>query len=76
MYYVEKRQQGFLGHILRLPEEEPARKYAFYVPPHGKRKPSRPRTSYITYIQRVLGYHEVEISADEIATFSKIDMYG
>ena len=27
--------------------------YAFYVPPQGKRKPGRPRTSYITYIKRV-----------------------
>ena len=36
VYYVRKRQLGFLGHILRLPEEEPARRYAVYVPPHGK----------------------------------------
>ena len=66
VYYIRKRQLGFLGHILRLPEEEPTRRYAFYVPPHGKRKPGRPRTSYNKYIQRVLGCHEVDISADEI----------
>ena len=36
-----------------------------------KRKLGRPRTSYITYIQRVLGYHEVDISADEIATLAE-----
>ena len=71
VYYVRKRQLRFLGHILRLPEEEPARRYALFVPPHDKRKPGRPRTSYITYIQRVLGYHEVEISADEIATLAE-----
>ena len=73
VYYVRKRQLGFLGHILHLPEEEPARarRYAFYVPPHGRRKPGRPCTSNITYIQRVLGYNEVEMSADEIATLAE-----
>ena len=71
VYYVRKCQLSFLGHVLRLPEEEPARRYAFYVPPHGKRKPGRPRTLYVTYIQRVLRYHEVDISADEIATLAK-----
>ena len=70
-HYVRKCQLGFLGHILRLPEKEPARRYAFYVPPHGKRKPGRPRTSHITYIQQLLGYHEVDISADEIATLAE-----
>ena len=71
VYYVRKRQPGFLGHILCLPEEGPARRYTFSVPPHGKRKPGHPRTSYITYIQWVLGYHEVDISADEIATLAE-----
>ena len=71
VYYARKCQLGFLGHILRLPEEESARRYAFYVPPHGKRKPGRPRTSSITYIQRLLGYHEVDISADEIVTLAE-----
>ena len=32
-----------------------------------QRKPGHPRTSYITYIQRVLGYHEVDISAATLA---------
>ena len=58
---------GFLGHILRFPEEEPVRGRDFYVESHGKRKPDRPRTSYITYIQRVLEYHEADISPDDIA---------
>ena len=72
--YVRKHQQGFLKHILGLPEEEPVRRYAFYVPPHGKRKPNRPRTSHITYIQQVLGYHEVEISAwDRCARINNSD---
>ena len=68
VYHTRKRQLGFFGNILCLPEVEPARRYALYVPRHGKRNPGRSRISYITYIQRVLGYHEVEISADEKAT--------
>ena len=49
VHYVRKRQPGFLGHILRLTDEGPERRYAFYVPPQRKRKPGRPNTSYITY---------------------------
>ena len=71
IYSVRKRQLGFLGHILRLPDEEPARRYALYIPPHGKRRPGRPRTSYISYINHVLGYDEHEMSADQIATIAQ-----
>ena len=56
----------------------PARRYALYVPPHSKKNPGRPRTSYITahhVHQRVLGYHAVDISADEIATVAE-DRYA
>ena len=55
---VKSRHLRFLGHILRLPDEEPARLYALYTPPHGRRKAGRPRTLYLTYIQRLLGDHE------------------
>ena len=44
---VEKardRLLKFLGHILRLPVEEPSREYAFYVPTYGKRKPGWQQT--------------------------------
>ena len=68
VHLVRKRQLGFLGHILRLPEEEAARRYALYIPPHDKRKPGRPRTSYLAYIQRLLGYNEDELLADQITT--------
>ena len=33
---VRKCQLGFLGHILWLPEEKPGRRYALYIPSHGK----------------------------------------
>ena len=70
VHLVRKRQLSFLGYILRLPEEEPARRYALYIPPHGKRKPGRPRISYRASIQRLLGYNEGELLADQIATFA------
>ena len=69
--HVRKRQLRFLGHILRLPEEEPASIYALYIPSHGNRRPGRPRTSNLTYIQRLLGYEEGSIQADQIATLAK-----
>ena len=68
---VQNRQRRFLGHILRLPEEEPARTYALYIPTHGKRRPGRPRTSYPAYVQRVLGYDEGMISTEQIAPLAQ-----
>ena len=65
------RQLRFLGHILRLPDEEPARQYALYTPPHGRRKAGRPRTLYLTYIQRLLGDHEDMLQEKQIATLAK-----
>ena len=71
VHCVRKRQLSFLGHVLRLPEEEPVRRYALYIPPHGKRRPGRPRTSYQSYIKRLLGYDEDDMSADQIATLAQ-----
>ena len=69
--YVRNRQLGFLEHILRIPEEEPARRYAFYIPSHGKKRCGHPRTSYLAYIQRVLGNDKNEMAAEETATLAK-----
>ena len=60
------------GHILCLPEEEePANRYALYIPPHGNRRPGRPRTSSLAYIQQLLGQEEGSIQADQTATLAK-----
>ena len=55
-------------------EEEPARKYALYIPSLGKRGPGCPLTFYLAYIQLLLhiGYDvwkddENEMAAEEIA---------
>ena len=51
---VKIHQLKFLGHILRLEDGEPVKEYALYIPPHGKRKPGRPRTLYLQYVQHLL----------------------
>ena len=45
IHHIQNRQLRFLGLILRLPEEEPASRYALYIPPHGIRRSGRQRTS-------------------------------
>jgi len=52
---VRTRQLKFLGHVLRMNDDEPVREYALYVPSHGGRKPGRPRTLYLKYIQQLIG---------------------
>ena len=60
---VRMRQLRFLGHILRMPEDEPAvRLYALYIPSHGRRRPGRQRTTYLQYIQQLLGDHNGQIT--------------
>jgi hypothetical protein len=67
---VRQRQLGFLGHILRMPEEEPCRRYALYVPTHGKRRPGRQRISYLSYIQKLKGDTNNDLHPDAIASLA------
>ena len=52
---VRTQQLKFLGHIIRLHDDEPVKEYALYVPLHGKRKLGRPRKLYLKYVQDLLG---------------------
>ena len=52
---VRLRQLRFLGHMLRLLENEPVREFAMYIPTHGRRKPGRQRTLFTNYIHCRLG---------------------
>ena len=70
IHLVRHRQLKFLGHILRMSKEEPARRYALYIPTIGKRRPGRPRTSYLNYVQRLLGDNEGAMQEQQIATFA------
>ena len=67
---VRKCKLGFLEHILWLPEEEPTRRYAFYRPISCQKRRGCPCTSYLAYIQHVLGNDENEM-AGGIATLAK-----
>ena len=35
---VRTHQRRFLGDVLRMPDDEPCKEYALYIPPNGKRK--------------------------------------
>ena len=70
IHLVRHRQLKFLGHILRMSKEEPARRYALYIPTIGKRRPGRPRTSYLNYVQRLLGDNERAMQEQQIAAFA------
>jgi len=63
---ARKRQLQFLGHILRMPEPEPSRRYALYIPSHGKRRPGRQKTTYLAYIQKMFGDTENMLDKDAI----------
>ena len=71
IHLVRHRQLKFLGHILRMSKEEPARRYyALYIPTIGKRRPGRPRTSYLNYVQRLLGDNEGAMQEQQISAFT------
>ena len=70
IHLVRLRQLKFLGHILRMSKEEPARRYALYILTIGKRRPGRPRSSYLNYVQRLLGDNEGAMQEQQIAAFA------
>ena len=51
-------------------KEEPGRRYALYIPTNGKRRPGRPRTSYLNYVQRLVGDNEGAMQEQQIAAFA------
>ena len=68
---VRQHQLRFLGHILRRPEDEPCRRYALFTPSHGKRRPGRQATSYISYIQKLLGDTDRVLEPEAIASLAQ-----
>ena len=71
MENVRTRQLSFLGHILRLRDEEPCKENALYIPPHGKRKPGRQRTLFLTHIQHLLGDTDNMIGPDKLSELAQ-----
>ena len=68
IHLVRHRQLKFL--LLRMSKEEPARRYTLYIPTIGKRRPGRPRTSYLNCVQRLLGDNEGAMQEQQIAAFA------
>ena len=67
---ARNRQLKFMGHILRLPNDELAKEYALYVPSNGKRTPGRQRTLFPKYIQCLLG--EMDSMAHDRCSWRKL----
>ena len=53
-----------------MSKEEPTRRYALYIIKTGKRRPCRPRTSYLTYVQRWLGDNEGAMQKQQVAALA------
>ena len=70
IHLVRHHQLKFLGHILRMLKEEPARRYALYILTIGKRRPGHPHTLYLTYFQRLLGDNEGAMQEQQIVTLA------
>ena len=68
---VRTRQLRFLCHVLKLPDDEPYKEYAPYIPPYGKRKPGRQRTLFLTFIQYLLGDIDNMIGPDKLSELAQ-----
>ena len=72
---VIKRQLEFIGHILRLPDDEPAKVYALYEPSIqlGQSKRGKPKETYTRYIANSLFDKSIAntITAVEIQSYAK-----
>ena len=66
IYLVRHRQLKFLGHILRMSKEEPARRLCSAHPNHWQ-KETWSTTYFIPYVQRLLGDNEGAMQEKQIA---------
>ena len=68
---VRTRQLRFLGHVLRMPDDELCKEYALYIPPHGKTKPGRQQTPFLSYIQHLLEDTDNMIGPDKLSELAQ-----
>ena len=73
---VRLRQLRLLGHVLRLPENEPVREFAVYVPTHGRGKPGRQRTLFTNYIHCLLGDPDSLLNDNQLWKWLKTAING
>ena len=64
---MRRRQLGWLGHVLRRHEDEPAAIFALYVPEHGTAKRGKPPLTYLKYIASLLTDNPEHLTAEKIA---------
>ena len=67
---LKQRQLRFLGHILRMPEDEPCRRCAFFVPTKEEDQVEL-REDKLLYDQKLLGDAENDLYKDTIASLLK-----
>ncbi len=68
---VRTQQLKFLGHVLRVHNDEPVKEYAQYVPTHGKRKLGRSCTLYLKYVQDFLGDSDGMLQPNSISSLDQ-----
>ena len=68
---IQERQLKFIGHCLRMSEDEPARIFALYKSEIGKNQSG----NRLTYIRQISNYitqdKNIKLSVEEIARFAK-----
>ena len=67
---VRRRQLGWLGHVLRRDEREPARIFALYIPEHGKPGRGKPPLTYLKQSATLLSNAPDQVTADHIAKWA------
>ncbi len=60
----------FLGHVLRLRDDEPVKEYALYVPPHGSIS-QEGHAHYLKYVQHLLGDSDGMLQPNNISSLAQ-----
>jgi hypothetical protein len=63
---LRERQLRYLGHVLMLDENKPAKIFALYDPTHGHRKRGRPRLRFNEYVASLITDEPKEYTRDTI----------
>jgi len=73
---VRARQLRYLGHVLRLNDNEPAKIFALYTPSHSKRKRGRPKQSFINYAASLISDEPKHHTRRRSPTWLRTEHYG
>ena len=73
VYAAERRRLSWLGHLMRLNPETPARQSFKEALRPVKRKPGRPPMTWITTIQQDLSKRDIHINLRDISAIEKLE---